>query len=314
MAARTIRACERVTRRSRQRSIGSCRRTGRWRRMHSRFPCEVGCERAWSVGSKYAQLGEMKSQLGFRRPKVSRSAPGPTSISSTPTTCRPGSANASIRWTSSVGDLQRVSEEIRTMVLSSQVPEDLAEDIRRRYGELKDRVPSAGVALRSSAIGEDTLFSFAGQYESFLNVGPDDLIDRYRDVLVSKFTPQAIYYYLSHSLSEADLAMAVGCVTMVDASSSGVIYTRDPVLPGGRLARDLQHLRPRQIPGGRHPDAGRLPGITGGPSGGGGGDPEKACQAGRLRGRGTVEAPVPEAEQRLPSLSEDQVKNWRSLR
>jgi pyruvate,water dikinase len=51
---------------------------------------ELGHERAWSVGSKNAQLGEMKSQ------------PGPTSTSWTRTTCRRASANASILWTSSV--------------------------------------------------------------------------------------------------------------------------------------------------------------------------------------------------------------------
>jgi len=270
---------------------------------------EVGCDRAWSVGSKCAQLGEMKSQLGLPTPDGFAISAWAYKhfVDANDLQARVSECIDSVDF-KRVGDLQRVSEEIRTMVLSSPVPEDLAEEIRRRYKELKERAPSVGVALRSSAIGEDTLFSFAGQYESFLNVGPDDLIDRYRDVLVSKFTPQAIYYYLSHSLSEADLAMAVGCVTMVDATSSGVIYTRDPIRPGdGSLViYSIFGLGKYLVDGTLMPDVFRVSRedlrmeeaeIQ-----------RKPVKLVTSEERGTVEVPVPEAEQMLRSLSEDQVR------
>jgi pyruvate,water dikinase len=127
-------------------------------------------------------------------------------------------------------DLERVSKEIQDMVTSSPVPEDLAEAIRQGYDELEKRIPSGRFAIRSSA-RKDTHFSFAGQYETYLNVRGDNLLDRYRDVLASKFSPKAIYYFLSHTLSESGLAMGECCITMVDAVASGVTYTRDPVRP-----------------------------------------------------------------------------------
>ena len=74
---------------------------------------------------------------------------------------------------------------------------------------------------RSSAIGEDTAFSFAGQYATYLNLSQRELVDAYRRVVASKFTPQAIYYLLSHSLLESDTPMAAGCIGMVDARGFG---------------------------------------------------------------------------------------------
>ncbi|MGC9027032.1 MAG: PEP/pyruvate-binding domain-containing protein [bacterium] len=84
----------------------------------------------------------------------------------------------------------------------------------------------------TSALVEDTVFSFAGQYATFLNIiYEDEIIDKYKAVIASKFTPKAIYYFLSHSLSESELAMSVGCMEMINSKVSGVIYTTDPVNP-----------------------------------------------------------------------------------
>jgi pyruvate,water dikinase len=270
---------------------------------------QVGSDRAWSVGSKNAQLGEMKSRLGLPTPDGFAISAWAYKhfLDANDLQARISRCIASVDF-KRLGDLQRVSEEIRALVSSSPVPDDLAADIRRRYAELKNRSPSSGVALRSSAIGEDTLFSFAGQYESFLNVGPDDLIDRYRDVLASKFTPQAIYYYLSHDLSEADLAMAVGCVTMVQSASSGVIYTRDPVRPedDSLVIYSIFGLGKYLVDGTLMPDLFRVSRCN------------LRVEASEIQrkpvkliacgGRGTVEAAVPENEQELPSLNEEQVR------
>ena len=45
---------------------------------------------------------------------------------------------------------------------------------------------------RSSAIGEDSELSFAGQYLSVLNVPTAGLFQAYKDVLASLYTPRAI--------------------------------------------------------------------------------------------------------------------------
>lgn len=121
------------------------------------------------------------------------------------------------------------SLEIQKLIRSSQIPDELADEIKEAYIELKESNPGKTFAVRSSALGEDTELSFAGQYSTYLNVSEKDVINRYKDVIASKFTPRAIYYYLSHSLDESVLAMSVGCMTMIDAFSSGVIYSLNPI-------------------------------------------------------------------------------------
>jgi pyruvate,water dikinase len=192
----------------------------------------VGRDKIWSVGSKGAQLGEMKSKLGLPVPEgFAISAWAYRHFVDANNLEQRISDRLSRLDIKHYDDLVRASEEIRSIVTSSPVPRDLADTIRCAYAEVKERVPQDGFALRSSAIGEDTLLSFAGQYATFLNVTEADVIDRYREVLASKFTPQAIYYYVSHSFTESDLAMGVCCLAMVDAATSGVVYTRDPVHP-----------------------------------------------------------------------------------
>jgi pyruvate,water dikinase len=195
-----------------------------------RFFDHIRKENAYSVGSKNAQLGEMKSRLDL---------PVPDGFAITAWAYKHFiDANDLQHKISqliqslnikSYGDLQQVSDKIQEMVTSAPIPDELADDINNSYKKLRENNPGARFALRSSAIGEDTEFSFAGQYRSVLNVRAAELLKSYRDVLASKFTPQAIYYFLSHSMSEDELAMCVGCIVMVNTKSSGVIYTRDPV-------------------------------------------------------------------------------------
>lgn len=191
---------------------------------------ELDRARAASVGGKNAQLGEITSKLGLP-------VPGGFAIS----------AWAYKRFVD-VNDLQRridqciervdftrfadlawMSEKIQSLVLASEVPADLEQAIRQSVDDLQRRTGADRFALRSSAIGEDTHVSFAGQYRSLLNVRADEVVDRYREVLAGKFTPKAIYYQLSHAYRESELAMCVGCIAMIDAVSSGVVYTRHPV-------------------------------------------------------------------------------------
>ena len=128
-------------------------------------------------------------------------------------------------------DLVAVSDEIRIMIEQAEMPPAIAQSIQNACEQLVTRTSNQRMSVRSSALGEDTYFSYAGQYATFLNVVSEDVIARYRDIIASKFSPQAMYYYLSLSQPQAELAMSVGCVEMVDARSSGVLYTRDPIRP-----------------------------------------------------------------------------------
>ena len=74
------------------------------------------------------------------------------------------------------------------------------------------------------------IFSFAGQFESVLNVPlrTSDLRQAYCRVVASLFSPGAMAYQRQLCYNIGSLRMAVGCQLLVDAVASGVAYTADP--------------------------------------------------------------------------------------
>ncbi len=88
-------------------------------------------------------------------------------------------------------------------------------------------------AVRSSAAGEDgTAFSFAGQFESYLSVRPDELAGRIDDVRRSAFSERVMAYRKHHGLSDAG-GVAVIVQEMIDADAAGVAFGANP-LSGNR--------------------------------------------------------------------------------
>ncbi len=190
-------------------------------------------QRACSVGSKNAQLGELKSRLGLSVPDGFAISGWAYKVFLDHNRLQDRiSRRLDTLDPTELAHLVQVSDEIQEMVREAEIPEELARAIIDETEALSERSGAAQFSLRSSAIGEDTEYSFAGQYATFLNIGLDQVVETYRKVVASKFTPQAIYYYLSHDLSESELAMSVGCVVMLDVRASGVIYTTDPVHSG----------------------------------------------------------------------------------
>jgi pyruvate, water dikinase len=131
--------------------------------------------------------------------------------------------------------IQQASREIQQLILSAQIPAQVEEAIQKAYDEMVHRLHRAGskdsfpkVAMRSSAIGEDSELSFAGQYLSVLNVSPNQLMDAYKQVVASLYTPRAMAYRLNKGIRDEDIAMSVACLQMIDASASGIIYTHHP--------------------------------------------------------------------------------------
>ncbi len=181
------------------------------------------------VGGKNAQLGEMRT-LGLKVPRgfAITAAAFHLFLEENKLHQRIQDTLASLDIRSQ-DDLVEASKSLRELVMTSELPEVLMKIVLRSFSELKEKTGSSFVALRSSAVGEDTLFSFAGQYSSFLNVAEGEILNHYREILASKYSPRAIYYFLSHSMEEAGLSMSVGCTELVDAKTSGVIYSHDPL-------------------------------------------------------------------------------------
>ncbi len=127
----------------------------------------------------------------------------------------------------------QVSEQIQMLMAESEVPEDLGRMIVESYDELAAETPASRkplkISMRSSAIGEDSTLSFAGQYLTVLNVPREKILEEYKNILASLFTPRAIAYRLHMGIPFTEASMAVACMEMIPARASGVMYTRNPV-------------------------------------------------------------------------------------
>jgi len=126
--------------------------------------------------------------------------------------------------------LKMASSNIQNLIVQSPVPPELKAAIFDGYKHLQEKTEkNVKVSMRSSALGEDSQeSSFAGQYHTELNVSFKTLIDSYRKIIASKYSIQAITYRFNKGLRDEDIIMCVGCMAMVEAVSSGVMYSKDP--------------------------------------------------------------------------------------
>ena len=126
------------------------------------------------------------------------------------------------------------SRTITERILSAPVPAPLNRAIERALKQLRRKTGRRHLflAVRSSAMGEDSEHTFAGQYLSLLNEPERTLVQCYRKVLAGAYTPRAMDYRRQKGFSEYEVAMAVACQCMVEAEVSGVLYSMDPMNPG----------------------------------------------------------------------------------
>jgi pyruvate,water dikinase len=120
-----------------------------------------------------------------------------------------------------------VCAQIRKYIENCIIPDSITEAIEN-YTRSIDKNCKNAWAVRSSAVGEDGLFSFAGQFDSFLNVPAAKLNEAYLKVIVSRFNTNAVLYRLINNIKDAESSMAVLFIPTIKAESSGVILTRDP--------------------------------------------------------------------------------------
>lgn len=130
-------------------------------------------------------------------------------------------------------DLHTRSSLARALVRSTPVPREVDRSLRLSYKRLSNLyVGDVDLAVRSSATCEDSeMASFAGQYESFLNVrGEDGVVDAWRKCCASAFTERAIGYQLQHGMDPLECRLGVVVMKMVrsDIATSGVLFTLDP--------------------------------------------------------------------------------------
>ena len=207
--------------------------------------------------------------------------------------------------------VQQVSAGIQALILGAQVPPLLSAAIFKAYGQMQTAASGEApvrVSMRSSAIGEDSELSFAGQYLTILNVPEDQLLPAYQKILASLYTPRAISYRLNKGIRDEDIAMSVVCLEMVDAAASGVMYSHHPfnIRDDNLLISAVWGLGPYAVDGVITPDTYRVAKadlaiveqkIS-----------RKDVQLVANPDAGLTELPVPPADRDRPCLSADQIK------
>lgn len=128
--------------------------------------------------------------------------------------------------------LAKIGKEIRSLIVSAPLPEDLKTEISNSYIEMEKLYgKNCDVAVRSSATAEDLPeASFAGQQESFLNIcGAEKLLKACLGCFASLFTDRAISYRIDHKFDHMTVLLSLGIQKMIrsDLASSGVIFTLD---------------------------------------------------------------------------------------
>lgn len=138
---------------------------------------------------------------------------------------------------------ESILNELQNLIINAEMPPELNVAIDSAIESLKsigsfsnsggtrkgDKVPLA-CSVRSSAVEEDSEFSFAGQFETILNVPLEGraVKDAYKRVVASLFSPKAAAYQRATGHDIGKAKMAVGCLLMVDAAVSGVVYSTNP--------------------------------------------------------------------------------------
>lgn len=133
-----------------------------------------------------------------------------------------------IELTSDRDRFRQRTEAIRDAITSVELPASIKEAIQQ-HASIPSGIDTDQWAVRSSAVSEDGRYSFAGQFESLLNVPSDKLFQAYKEVLAGKYTERAIAYHVNCGFREVDTPMAVLFMPMIDPQAAGVIYTTDPL-------------------------------------------------------------------------------------
>ncbi len=190
------------------------------------------------VGGKNASLGQMIAHLTAKDVRV----PGGFAVTAPAYWYYLNSNNfvekirrsiAQLTDPNDIPRLQNVGNEIRSLITSGSMPDDLAQEITDAYYQLSQRYEqeNCDVAVRSSATAEDLpTASFAGQQETYLNIhSPDELIEACKKCMASLFTDRAIVYRTQHGFDHMTVALSVGVQKMVrsDLASAGVSFSLD---------------------------------------------------------------------------------------
>jgi len=126
-----------------------------------------------------------------------------------------------------IDSLKLSSEKIRNYFLEGELPLELISELRLSSAEIYNYP----LAIRSSTSAEDLPnMSFAGQYDSYLNInGENDIIMYIKRCYSSLWTTRAISYRIKNNIPHLNLRVAVIIQKLIPAKSAGILFTVNPI-------------------------------------------------------------------------------------
>ena len=222
---------------------------------------EMGDDQAEEAGGKMAALAVVRNILGLPTPDgfviTTKSFQDYMRHNGLPEFIRSGLTAWDGRDEEAFNTL---SKDVRRRIMAGSVPRPVARYVASMLDILAQRQAGRDLrlAVRSSAWDEGGRFSFAGQYESVINVAPGDVLDAYKRVLAGAYSPEAWRYRLHRGYLEPEVAMAVGCQTLRPAVVGGGHVHLRPPGPGQRAHLHQRGLGPGRPGGGRDSGNGHL--------------------------------------------------------
>ena len=121
-------------------------------------------------------------------------------------------------------NISEISKEIITLFDSFKFSNNTINKIEELLSERKL------YAVRSSGTKEDLdNYSFAGQYQTFLNIKKDDVLNKIIGCYKSMFSEVILSYFVNNNISTDYLKMSVIVQEMVSSEYSGICFTVDPI-------------------------------------------------------------------------------------
>jgi pyruvate, water dikinase len=183
------------------------------------------------VGGKAAHLSRIKAETGLPVPKG-------FAITSRAYHCFCEANHLFPKMASVLADLdidspsslERASRDLTDLIREAPLPPEVESAVRNAFAQsFGTDPPQKMCAMRSSAVGEDGLFSFAGQFKTMLNVAPERLGEAYKEVIASKYSVGAMLYRVGGGSLDQETPMAVLVLEMLDAAASGIVYSLSPL-------------------------------------------------------------------------------------
>jgi len=126
-----------------------------------------------------------------------------------------------------IEQVEEASDRIKELFAAGEIPYDIVAEIDAIYRTLDQ----PAVAVRSSATAEDLPgTSFAGQYDTYLNVtGTEELNRSIKKCWASLWNTRALSYRLKQGIESTQLAHGVVVQELINAGKSGILFTANPV-------------------------------------------------------------------------------------